>query len=65
VHHRVEQGTQDAGPHDFELAPKFALRTSLRLSNGRQGQKNRPVAEIRPTDHILNPIQEDRARRFN
>jgi hypothetical protein len=30
------------------LAPQLALRTSLRLANGRQGQKNGPVAEIRP-----------------
>jgi hypothetical protein len=46
------------------LAPQLALRTSLRLANGRQGQKNGPVAEIRPADHLLDPIQEDRARRF-
>ena len=28
-------------PRNFELAPKLALRASLRLANGRQGQKNR------------------------
>ena len=36
----------------------------MHLADGRQDQKNRPVAEIRPADHLLNPIQEDRARRF-
>src|SRR5439155_19423467 len=52
------------GPLDFELAPQLVLRTSLHLADGRQDQKNRPVAEIRPADHLLNPVQEDRARRF-
>ena len=36
----------------------------MHLADGRQDQKNRPVAEIRPADHLLNPVQEDRARRF-
>ena len=61
VHDRVEQGAEDAGPRDFELTPKLALRTPLRLSNGRQGQKNRPVPQIRPADHLLDAVQEDRA----
>src|SRR5262249_45012754 len=64
VYRGVEQGAEDVGPRDFELAPQLALRTSLPLANRRQGQKNRPIAEIRPADHLLNPIQEDRARRF-
>jgi hypothetical protein len=40
----VAQGAQTAhhaGPLDFELAPQLALKTSLRLADGRQGQKNR------------------------
>jgi hypothetical protein len=48
MHNRVEQGTQDARPHDLELAPKFGLGAPLRISNWCQGQKNRPVAQIRP-----------------
>jgi hypothetical protein len=58
------EGAEHAGPRDLELAPQLALKASLRLSNRRQGQKNRPVAEIRPADHLLNPIQENRPRRF-
>ena len=64
MHHRIEEGAEDAGPRDFELAPKLGLRTPLRLGNGRQGQKNRPVAQIRPADHLLDAVQQDRARRF-
>jgi len=62
LHQRVEEGA--TWPRNFECAPQLALRTPLPLSNGRQSQKNRPVAQIRPADHLLNPIQEDRARRF-
>jgi hypothetical protein len=43
VHDRVEKGTENTRPRDLELAPKLALGTSLRLANGRQDQKNRPV----------------------
>src|SRR2546429_9801437 len=64
VHRRIEQGAEHAGPRDFELPPQLALKTSLRLSNWRQGQKNRWVAQIRPADHLLNAVQEYRARRF-
>src|SRR5262245_29386911 len=60
----VEQGAEHPGPRNFELPPQLALRTPLRFSNWRQSQKDRPVAQIRPTDHALNAIQEDRARRI-
>jgi hypothetical protein len=57
VYYRIQQATEDLGPRDFELPPQLALGTSRRLANGRQGQKNRPVAQIRPADHLLNPIE--------
>ena len=60
---RIEQGAEDAGPRYLELAPKLVLRPALRLCNGCQGQKNRAVAQIRPTDDVLDAVQEDRARR--
>jgi hypothetical protein len=64
VHDRIEEDTQNTRLRDFELAPKLAPRTSLRLANGRQGQKNRPVGQIRPADHLLDAVQQDGARRF-
>src|SRR5262249_39606262 len=64
VHHRVEQGAEHVRPRDFELAPQLALGTPLLLPDWRQGQKNRPVAQIRPANHLLNPVQEDGPRRF-
>jgi hypothetical protein len=38
------EGAEHAGACDFELAPQLALKTSLRLSDRGQGQKNRAVA---------------------
>src|ERR1700730_10598224 len=64
VRHRVEQGAEGAGARVFKLPPQLALSTSLRLSNGCQGQKNRAVSQIRPTDNVLDAVQEDRARRL-
>jgi hypothetical protein len=33
MHHRAEQGAQDAGPRDLELALKFGLGMPLRLAH--------------------------------
>src|SRR5262249_13950971 len=60
----IEQGAEDAGPRNFELAPQLALRAPLRFPNWRQSQKDRPVAQIRPLDSLLAPLKKNRARRF-
>src|SRR5262245_19982366 len=64
MRHGIEQGAKNVGPYKLELAPKLPLRTPLRISNWGQSQKDRPVAQIRPANYVLDAIEEDRARRF-
>jgi hypothetical protein len=62
--YHIEQGADNVGPDGLKFTPQLVLRTALCLAYGRQVQKNSPVAEIGPADHILDPIRENRARRF-
>src|SRR5262249_61341442 len=42
----VQQSAEDPGAHDFELAPKLALRAAARVRYWFQGKKDRPVGQI-------------------
>src|SRR5262249_34983362 len=61
VHQRIKEGAEDARARNFKLAPKFSFGTPLRLRNVCQGQKDRPVPEVRSADNLLNPVQKDGA----
>ena len=64
VHHCIKEGAEDAGARELECTPELAFRFPPRLADGRHGQENSPVPQIRPADHLLDPIQQDRARRL-
>ena len=49
---RIEQGTEDRWPRQYELPPKLAFGTPLFLADRIQRQKDRPVGQVRSTDNI-------------
>src|SRR6516164_6901098 len=60
----VEQGAQDAGARDIEFAPKLGLRSPLRLIDRGQGEEECTLGQIRPANHVLDTVQQDRPCRL-
>jgi hypothetical protein len=59
---RIEQSAEDVRARDFEFAPKLGLRSPLCLIDWWQRKEKRAVGQIRPADHVLDAVEENRPR---